>query len=68
MEIYNDISQTVKDTAEAAWRAALAQKNPVEASNFLNLITNYYKHIFTEEEIDFLRFYFNMKMEMMKSE
>ena len=42
------------------------KKNPIDAANFLNDITNYYDKILTEEEVNFLRFYFNMKMELMK--
>ena len=37
-----------------------------EVANFLNNATNYYKNTFTEEEIDFLQFYFHTRMEMMK--
>ena len=65
-EIFDQIRDEVKNTAEFAWRVAMALKNPVESAKFLNNVTNYFKSSSTEEEIDFLRFYFNMKMEMMK--
>jgi len=65
-EIFENISNNVKEIADVAWRLASAQKNPLEAAKFLDNVTNYYDKIMTEEEIEFLRFYFNMKMEMMK--
>ena len=65
-EIFENISNNVKEIADVAWRLASAQKSPLEAAKFLDNVTNYYDKIMTEEEIEFLRFYFNMKMEMMK--
>ena len=65
-EIFENVSNEVKEIAEVAWRLAMAQKSPIEASNFLNNVTNYYDKLLNEEEIEFLRFYFNMKMEMIK--
>ncbi len=65
-ELYKNVRDEVKSVADFAWKVALAQDNPVDAANFLNNVTNYYKHFYTEEEIEFLQFYFNMKMEMMK--
>lgn len=65
-EIYANVSDQVKEIADIAWRLTMAQKNPMDAANFLNNVTNYYSNILTEEEIEFLQFYFNMKMEMMK--
>ena len=41
----------------------MAQPNPIESAKFLDNVTNYYSHLYTEEEVEFLRFYFNMKME-----
>jgi len=63
-EIFSDISETVKDIAKTAWSIARAQKNPLDAAEFLNNVTNYYSNILTEEEVDFLRFYFQLQMEM----
>ena len=65
-EIFDNISKETKEIAEISWRLAISQKNPMDAADFLNNVTNYYSNIMTEEEIEFLRFYFNMKMEMMK--
>ncbi len=65
-EIYGNVSDKAKEIADIAWRLTVIQKNPVDAAKFLDNVTNYYRNILTEEEIDFLQFYFNMKMEMMK--
>ena len=67
-EIFSDIPDDIKKAAEAAWQIALS-KNPIEAAQFLSDITNYYRALNrSPEEIKFLQFYFNMKMEMMKNE
>lgn len=65
-EIFENISDQTRQLAETAWTIAMAQDNPIKAANFLNTVTNYYDQRMNEEEIEFLRFYFNMKMEMMK--
>ena len=65
-EIFENVSERTKEIAEIAWRLAASQSNPIDAANFLNDVTNYYDKILTEEEVNFLRFYFNMKMELMK--
>lgn len=66
IEIYNNISDNVKKIADAAWSIAAAQKNPMDAAQFLNNVTEYYRDILNDEEIEFLQFYLNLKMEMMK--
>lgn len=63
-EIFNNISTEVKETAEVAWNLAMAQNNPIRAAEFLNTVTEYYRNIYTDEEIEFLQFYFHMKVEM----
>ena len=63
-EIYANISKEVRETAEMAWKLAIAQPNPMKAASFLNMIIEYYKNIYTEDEVNFIQFYFNMKMEM----
>ena len=65
-ELFSHIRQEVKDTAEGAWNLTITQNSPVEAAELLNTIVEYYKLIWTEEEVEFLQFYFRMKMEMMK--
>lgn len=65
-EIFENVSNEVKEIADVAWRLALSQEDGVTAAKFLDRITNYYDRFLNEEEMDFLRFYFNMKMELMK--
>ena len=65
-EIFENVRDEVKSAAEFAWKVALALKNPIEAAKFLDNVTNYFENSYTEEEIEFRRFYFNMQMEMMK--
>lgn len=63
-EIFENVSNETKEIAGIAWRLAMAQKSPAAAAEFLDNVTNYYKAILTEEEVEFLRFYFHMQMEM----
>ena len=66
-ELYSHIRQEVKDIAEGAWILTISQHTPAEAAKLLNTVVEYYKLIYTQEEIEFLQFYFKMKMmEMMK--
>ena len=65
-EIFNNIRSEVKDTAETAWQLAVVQKDAIQAARFLNTVIEYYRNLYSEEEIEFLQFYFQMKMEMMK--
>ena len=65
-EIFQNVSDRTKEIAEISWRLAVSQRNPIEAAEFLNTVTNYYDKILNEEDIEFMRFYFNMKMEAMK--
>jgi len=67
-ELFNNVRQEVKDTAESAWNLAITQHDPVRAADFLDNVTNYYRNIYTDEEIEFLQFYFKMKVEMMKDD
>lgn len=62
-EIFDNISNETKEIADIAWRLAKAQKTPAGAADFLNNVTNYYEHLLSEEDMNFLRFYFQMKME-----
>lgn len=63
-EIFADISDDVKQKAEIMWKMALSQPNPVKAAELLNILTEYYRKRWTEEEVDFLQFYFQTQMEM----
>lgn len=67
-ELFNNIRQEVKDTAAGVWKLTIAQNTPTEAAKLLNTIVEYYKLIWTQEEVEFLQFYFRMQMEMMKDE
>lgn len=63
-ELYENISDDIRQKADIIWRMALAQPNPILAAKFLQDITNYYSTRWTEEEIEFLQFYFRTQMEM----
>ena len=65
-ELYTNVRDEVKTAAECAWKVAIAMKNPVDSATFLDNVTNFFKSQYTEEEIEFLQFYFNMQMELMK--
>lgn len=62
-ELFANIRDGVKQVADLSWKVALAQNNPADAAAFLDNITNFYKQYYTEEEIEYLRFYFNVKMQ-----
>lgn len=68
IEIFADISDNVKKTAEVIWNMAILKSTPLEAATYLNDMTEHYREIWTEEEVDFLRFYFQTRMEMIKNE
>ena len=65
-EIFQNVSEEARDYAHAAWRLAMLQNNAVEAANFLHSAMEYAKYTLTQEEVEFLQFYFQMQMEMMK--
>jgi hypothetical protein len=65
-EIFEDISEEIRQLAKHAWENTLAQNNPIKAAEFLSNITNYYSNILSEREMEFLQFYFQTQMEMMK--
>lgn len=65
-EIFADISDNVRKKADIIWRIAINQPSPAQAAKFLNDITEYYRTKWTEEEVDFLQFYFQTQMEMVK--
>ena len=65
-EIFENISDDIKDKAEIMWKIAIGQPNAFAAAEYLHGMTEYFKNRWTDEEVDFLRFYFNMRMEMIK--
>lgn len=64
IELFPDISEQLRADAEIAWRLA-SSLPPVSATKFLEAYTAY-NH--TEEEQDYLKFYFNIEMEKMENE
>lgn len=66
-ELFTDISPVIKNIAKEIWGLASLAHDPVKASEILEHATNYYSYLCTEEEIAFIRFYINMKLEEMKN-
>ena len=66
-ELYPNISKEIRDEVAMAWRVARTMQ-PLESANFINTYTNYFATHHTEEETDFVRFYFNLQLEMIKNE
>jgi len=64
IELYANVSDEVRNLAENIWNIAIANESPIEAAEFISTAIQYFEHQLTEEEIDFLRFYINMKLEM----
>lgn len=62
-EIFTNINQNTKELAEVLWMIAQAQPTPIAALNYINSNLNYCRNFLSNEEMDFLEFYFNMKME-----
>ena len=67
IELFPNVREQVKETADTLWVLASSINNPLNASQFLEHATNYYSYLYTEEEIAFLQFYINMKMEEMNN-
>ena len=56
LELFEHIRPEVKSIAEGAWNLTIAQNNPIKTAELLNTITEYYKAIWSEEEVEFLQF------------
>jgi len=65
-ELYPNINDEIRSLAETAWTVAKVQKTPLDAAQFLDNVTKYYGNKLTDEEVEFLQFYFDIQMEMMK--
>lgn len=65
IELFKDIPEETKQLAAAAFDLAMAQKTILGK---LQMLENYYQSCKTEEEKDFVNFYFNLKMEQLKNE
>ena len=62
-ELFSNIPDKVRQDAELIYNMIKNIKNPLQAVKILNDFTN----LFSDEEArDFLRFYFNMRMEQDK--
>ena len=68
IEIFSDIGDDIKEIAKTSWKLALMQKEPRKAAEFLTRVIDYCKQLYTEEEIEFLQFYFQTQMEMVKND
>ena len=65
IELFPYISNETRQEVEKMWNLA-KQMDSVNASKFLNAYTNLFTINHTENEVDFLHFYINLQMEMMK--
>ena len=65
IEIFEDISQEIKDQASFVFEMALLQPNLLSAVNVLKNYTNTCRN---EREKEFVEFYFNMRMENLLNE
>lgn len=64
-ELFSDIPQITKDYAALVWKQA-SQMSPEAAVKLMSASTEAFEKEGLTEEADFLRFYFNLQMEMMK--
>ena len=63
IELFSDISNTVKENAEFIFEMAIRQKNLYESAKVLQ---NFVSLIEDDKEREFVDFYFNMRMEQFK--
>ena len=69
IEIFPNISQKARDSAEKAFNFAMLYHTPTETANFLNTFTEYYIIAHPEPDIhEFLNFYFNTRLEALINE
>lgn len=61
-EIFTNISEGTRQGAKLVFDGALKIGNPLKTLEMLN---EYTKSCLTDEERDFIRFYFNLRMEQM---
>lgn len=64
-EIFNNISQKTKEQVRFWVNVALTKENPMDAAK---VISNFSKTLKTEEEQNFLDFYFNMRLLQLKED
>ena len=69
IEIFVDIPSNVRKFAEVSWNIATAHgKKPKDAATFLQNCLDIAKQNYTEEEVNFVDFYFRTQMEMVKND
>ncbi len=59
-ELFKNITLEFRKQAETVFNIAMSQKNLINAAKVLD---NFIKTITEEEKIEFLNFYFNLRME-----
>lgn len=59
-ELFKNITLEFRKQAETVFNIAISQKNLINAAKVLD---NFIKTITEEEKIEFLNFYFNLRME-----
>lgn len=62
IEIFENIPQRVKDNAEFIFNVAMAQKDLVHA---VDTLKEYWDTCYNEDEKEFVKFYFQMRLEQM---
>ena len=65
IEIYKNIPDYVKTLTDFWVNRAIKCNNPILA---VTMISNFKSQLLTQEEKDFVDFYFDMKMEQLKNE
>lgn len=65
IEIFEDISEEIRQTVEIIFNKALETKNAVK---MVEILDNYTNNCKTDREKEFSRFYFNLRMEQMFNE
>lgn len=67
-EIFANISEDTREIAELFWNLSISKPTLQEKVSVLDNITRIYSIFGTQEEVEFLQFYFRMRMEMMKND
>ena len=67
IELFTDIPQDVKSQAEYCFNLSLNFNNPMQSAEMLDNFIKYYEAIHPEY-CDFIRFYFNIRLEALKNE
>ena len=67
-EIFSNISEDTRQIAEFFWDLSMTKHTLPEKVTVLDNITRIYSIFGTQEEVEFLQFYFRMRMEMMKND